>query len=207
MHLSKTAYLTGLLCLLAVFTSVLSQDSNSRNNLLQRKGNIGRQNPLARTTTTTVAPEYPEEEYADEDGEQLEGEEGEDGAARPAPTTTTTTEAPRKIRPSIRPFRSNDDLLTALKKRRLESKNTKPAPVKEAKGYDDEDIPAPAPAKTAKAPAIVPKGRRFGPARKEPEQSAAQSEQNEQSNADNNGAKSLSSRLGRSRFALNKPQQ
>nr|XP_029730005.1 uncharacterized protein LOC109412992 isoform X2 [Aedes albopictus] len=138
---------------------------------------------------------------------QLEGEEGEEGAAKPVPTTTTTTEAPKKIRPSIRPFRSNDDLLSALKKRRLESKNSKPAPVKESKGYDDEDIPAPAPAKSAKAPAIVPKGRRFGPIRKEPEQSAAQSEQNEQNNADNSGAKSLSSRLGRSRFALNKAQQ
>lgn len=164
-----------------------------------------RPNPLAKTTTTTPPPEYPEEEYVDEEGEQIEGEEGEDAAARPAPTTTTTTEAPKKIRPSIRPFRSNDDLLTALKKRRLESKNSKPAPVKESKGYDDEDIPAPAPAKTAKAPAIVPKGRRFGPVRKEPEQ--AQSEQSEQSNADNSGAKSLSSRLGRSRFALNKAQQ
>nr|XP_029730003.1 uncharacterized protein LOC109412992 isoform X1 [Aedes albopictus] len=151
---------------------------------------------------------------------QLEGEEGEEGAAKPVPTTTTTTEAPKKIRPSIRPFRSNDDLLSALKKRRLESKNSKPAPVKESKGYDDEDIPAPAPAKSAKAPAIgkiadnvvfaltkLPKGRRFGPIRKEPEQSAAQSEQNEQNNADNSGAKSLSSRLGRSRFALNKAQQ
>lgn len=62
----------------------------------------------------------------DEEGEQLEGEEGEEGAAKPVPTTTTTTEAPKKIRPSIRPFRSNDDLLSALKKRRLESKNSKP---------------------------------------------------------------------------------
>ncbi|EDS42674.1 hypothetical protein CpipJ_CPIJ015250 [Culex quinquefasciatus] len=74
--------------------------------------------------------------------------------------------------------------------------------------YDDEDIPAPAPAKSsAKAPAIVPKGRRFGPVRKEPEQNAAPSEQNEQSNNSNasegtSGVKSLTSRLGRSRFAL-----
>lgn len=191
---------------------VTSQDdpskTNSRNSLLQRRGNLGRPNPLAKTTTTTPAPEYPEDEYVDEEGELAEGEEGEDGAAKPAPTTTTTTEAPKKIRPSIRPFRSNDDLLTALKKRRLDARN-KPVEAKEApKGYDDENIPAPAPAKSAKAPAIVPKGRRFGPIRKEPEQSAAQSEQSEQSNnGDNNGAKSLSSRLGRSRFALNKAQK
>lgn len=53
----------------------------------------------------------------------------------------------------------------------------------------------------------VPKGRRFGPVRKEPEQNAAPSEQNEQSNNSNasegtSGVKSLTSRLGRSRFAL-----
>ncbi|XP_065081926.1 uncharacterized protein LOC135704404 isoform X2 [Ochlerotatus camptorhynchus] len=211
MHLSKTTCLTVLVCLAAVVTSVLSQDdqpkANSRNNLLLRRGNIGRQNPLTKTTTTTVAPEYPEDEYVDEEGEQIEGEEGEEGAAKVEPTTTTTTETPRKIRPSIRPFRSNDDLLTTLKKRRQDARN-KPVEAKEApKGYDDEDIPAAAPAKSAKAPAIVPKGRRFGPIRKDPEQSAAQSEQNEQSNGDNNAAKSLSSRLGRSRFALNKAQQ
>ncbi|XP_065081924.1 uncharacterized protein LOC135704404 isoform X1 [Ochlerotatus camptorhynchus] len=224
MHLSKTTCLTVLVCLAAVVTSVLSQDdqpkANSRNNLLLRRGNIGRQNPLTKTTTTTVAPEYPEDEYVDEEGEQIEGEEGEEGAAKVEPTTTTTTETPRKIRPSIRPFRSNDDLLTTLKKRRQDARN-KPVEAKEApKGYDDEDIPAAAPAKSAKAPAIgkiadnvvfaltkLPKGRRFGPIRKDPEQSAAQSEQNEQSNGDNNAAKSLSSRLGRSRFALNKAQQ
>lgn len=214
MHFTKTVVLC-LVVALAV-TSVHTQDAaNSRNNLLLRRGNIGRQNPLAKTTTTTPPPEYAEDEYVDEEGEQAEGDE----AAEDAPaaggrgplvtTTTTTTEAPKKnLRPSIRPFRSNDDLLSALKKRRLESKNNKPAPPKE-KVYDDEDIPAPAPAKSAaKAPAIVPKGRRFGPARKEPEQNAAPSEQNEQSNnggtseGTSSGVKSLTSRLGRSRFAL-----
>ncbi|XP_058443717.1 uncharacterized protein LOC131425669 isoform X2 [Malaya genurostris] len=209
MLLSKTSCITVALCLAALSTSVLSQDdqpkSNSRNNLLLRRGNIGRQNPLSKTTTTTPPPEYAEDEYVDEEGERVEGDDGEDQgpAVRPIiTTTTTTTEPPKKIRPSIRPFRSNDDLLSALKKRRLESKNHKPAPPKE-KTYDDEDIPAPAPAKSAKAPAIaVPKGRRFGPTRKEPEQNAAPSEQSEETNSDNVGAKSLTSRLGRSRFAL-----
>lgn len=210
MQFTKT--LCVVLCLAAVaLTSVHSQENaaNNRNNLLLRRGNIGRQNPLTKTTTTTPPPEYAEDEYVDEEGEQPEGEEAEEaptaGRGPLVTTTTTTTEAPRKnLRPSIRPFRSNDDLLSALKKRRLESKN-KPAPPKE-KVYDDEDIPAPAPAKSfAKAPAIVPKGRRFGPARKEPEQNAAPSEQSEQSNASesaNSGVKSLTSRLGRSRFAL-----
>lgn len=211
MHLSKTSYLTVLLCLAAVVTSVLSQDdqpkSNNRNNLLLRRGNIGRQNPLTKTTTTTLAPEYADDEYVDEEGERVEGEENDDVAPVRSliTTTTTTTEAPKKnLRPSIRPFRSNDDLLSALKKRRQDAKNNKPAAPKE-KVYDDEDVPSAAPAKSFKAPAIVPKGRRFGPARKEPEQSASPSEQNEQSNngnSDTAGAKSLTSRLGRSRFAL-----
>lgn len=63
----------------------------------------------------------------DEEGEQIEGEEGDEAARRQLlTTTTTTTEKPKNIRPSIRPFRSNDDLLSALKKRRMESKNQKP---------------------------------------------------------------------------------
>uniref|UniRef100_A0A182M993 Uncharacterized protein n=1 Tax=Anopheles culicifacies TaxID=139723 RepID=A0A182M993_9DIPT len=137
----------------------------NRNSLLLRRGNVGR--PLGRTTpttTTTTTPssaDYAEDEYADSYDEG-KGEDGEDGAeegpagGKQATTTTTTTEAPKKIRPSIRPFRSNDDLLTALKKRRQESKNNKPAAAApKEKVYDDEDVPAPAvPAKSAKAPAI-----------------------------------------------------
>ncbi|XP_055606761.1 uncharacterized protein LOC129754601 isoform X2 [Uranotaenia lowii] len=212
MHLSKTAHITVVLCLVVTLGSLaLSQDdqqkNGNRNNLLLRRGNVGRQNPLAKTTTTTPPPEYAEDEYVDEDGERYEGEEEEGGApARPASTTTTTTtESPKKIRPSVRPFRSNDDLLSALKKRRQEYQSHKPAPVQKDRSYDDEDIPAPAPAKAAKTPVTVPKGRRFGPARKESEQNASPSEQNEQQNngaSENAGAKSLTSRLGRSRFAL-----
>uniref|UniRef100_A0A182S5Q0 Uncharacterized protein n=1 Tax=Anopheles maculatus TaxID=74869 RepID=A0A182S5Q0_9DIPT len=109
----------------------------NRNSLLLRRGNVGR--PLGRTTpttTTTTTPssaDYAEDEYAEnydegkgDDGGEDGGEEGPAGGKQPT-TTTTTTEAPKKIRPSIRPFRSNDDLLTALKKRRQESKNSKPA--------------------------------------------------------------------------------
>ncbi|XP_055525638.1 uncharacterized protein LOC129718666 isoform X1 [Wyeomyia smithii] len=221
MPLSKTSCLAVILCLIALATLAHSQDeqSKNRNSLLLRRGSAGRPNPLAKSTTTTQQPEYADDEYVDEDGERPEGDDGEEPAAggRPAATTTTTTtESPKKIRPTIRPFRSNEDLLTALKKRRQESKNHKPAPPKE-RVYDDEDVPAPAPAKSAKAPAIgkiadnvvfaltkpVTKGRRFGAARKEAEQHAAPSEQSEETNGgDNNAAKSLTSRLGRSRFAL-----
>jgi hypothetical protein len=60
-----------------------------------------------------------DEEYAENDADF---ENQEDASS----TTTTTTEAPKKmIRPSVRPMRSNEDLLSALKKRRLTEKNNK----------------------------------------------------------------------------------
>ncbi|XP_058064383.1 uncharacterized protein LOC131214054 isoform X1 [Anopheles bellator] len=136
----------------------------NRNSLLLRRGNVGR--PLGRTTattttTTTASPDYAEDEYADnyDEGKGEQGDGGEEDAAdggggKQPTTTTTTTEAPKKIRPSIRPFRSNDDLLSALKKRREESKNSKPAAaLPKEKVYDGDEAPA-AP-KPAKAPAIV----------------------------------------------------
>ncbi|XP_053678073.1 protein TonB [Anopheles nili] len=198
------------------------QAKANRNSLLLRRGNVGR--PLGRTTpttttSTTASPDYAEDEYADsydegkgEDGADDGAEEGAGAGGKQPTTTTTTTEPPKKIRPSIRPFRSNDDLLTALKKRRQESKNSKPAiaPPKE-KTYDDEDVPAPAapPAKPAKAPAIAPNKRRFGSGTARKDDHAADSS-NDGHNGDgqgneggsSNGAKSLIGRLGRSRFAL-----
>lgn len=45
------------------------------------------------------------------------------------PVSTTTTEAPKKIGPIIRPFRSNDDLLSALRRRQQNVKSIK-KPVK-----------------------------------------------------------------------------
>lgn len=41
---------------------------------------------------------------------------------RDEPAITTTTEAPKKFTLTVRPFRSNDELLNALKKRRQQSK-------------------------------------------------------------------------------------
>lgn len=57
---------------------------------------------------------YPEEPIEDADYNEQDQ----------SSTTTTTTEAAKKmIRPSVRPMRSNEDLLSALKKRRLSEKN------------------------------------------------------------------------------------
>lgn len=60
-----------------------------------------------------------EEAYPEEPIEDADYHEHEQSS-----TTTTTTEAPKKmIRPSVRPMRSNEDLLSALKKRRISEKN------------------------------------------------------------------------------------
>lgn len=66
----------------------------------------------------TLSLQDGDQEYVDEEGEFEENEQAS------STTTTTTTEAPKKmIRPSVRPMRSNEDLLSALKKRRLNEKN------------------------------------------------------------------------------------
>ncbi|XP_058064386.1 uncharacterized protein LOC131214054 isoform X3 [Anopheles bellator] len=195
----------------------------NRNSLLLRRGNVGR--PLGRTTattttTTTASPDYAEDEYADnyDEGKGEQGDGGEEDAAdggggKQPTTTTTTTEAPKKIRPSIRPFRSNDDLLSALKKRREESKNSKPAAaLPKEKVYDGDEAPA-AP-KPAKAPAIASNKRRFGngatgrkdtagePASGDTAHGQGPDQGDDGSSSGSAASKSLIGRLGRSRFAL-----
>lgn len=74
-----------------------------------------------KTSTTTAAPAE-EAEAGEEDYDQAEGqEEGEQEAEEPV-STTSSTEPPKKIGPIIRPFRSNDDLLNALRRRQMNAK-------------------------------------------------------------------------------------
>jgi len=91
-----------------------------RNSLL-RRGALARNqaNKATPSTTTTLAPkEAPVEEPAETDEELEEEIEEED--------TVTTTEANRRLKAGVvRPFRSNDDLLAALKRRRAEAANGK----------------------------------------------------------------------------------
>ncbi|XP_016999706.2 brain acid soluble protein 1 homolog [Drosophila takahashii] len=125
------------------------------------------------TTTTTPAPAQADaggegEEYDEEAGEH--GDHGEEGdeAAFASSTTTTTTEAPKKVGPVIRPFRSNDDFLNSLKRRQANAKKHRaekpPSPSKPAKkseesnsGEQEEPASAPAPA-PASSPAKGYKG-------------------------------------------------
>lgn len=89
-----------------------------------------------------LSPRQDEEDYADgeqnEDGtaadQQADDEQAAAAAAAAesdATSTTTTTEPPKRVGPIIRPFRSNDDLLNALKRRQQNVKTVKkvvPAP-------------------------------------------------------------------------------
>jgi len=161
MHLLKNTVLVvfGSLLLVGFATS---QDSQKRTSLLNKRA--GTRNVFQKSTTTTEEPIYDDEEYVE--GGQLTPENEEQYEDQSASTTsTTTTEATRKVGISVRPFRSNEDLLSALKKRRLNEKNNKSSatqkPVQEEKQAEPE-------VKTTKAKPTVASSfavgghRRFG---------------------------------------------
>ncbi|XP_034671730.1 brain acid soluble protein 1 homolog isoform X1 [Drosophila subobscura] len=123
------------------------------------------------TTTTTAAPAQNDggegEEYDEEAGLGDHGEEGDEAGASASSTTTTSTEAPKKVGPVIRPFRSNDDFLNSLKRRQQNAKKhraekvpaSKPAKKSDesASGEQEDQAPAAAPA-PASAPSKGFKG-------------------------------------------------
>lgn len=86
--------------------------------LLSTRGrvNVGRKPAAAAAaaaqSTTAKAIEQPAE--AEEEGE----EELDENLEQQEEVLTTTTEASKKVRGGVRPFRSNQDLLAALKRRR-----------------------------------------------------------------------------------------
>ena len=76
------------------------------------------------SSTTTQAPAEDEEgDYAENGEDNQYADEAEDAPS--TTTTTTTTETPKRIGPVIRPFRSNDDFLNSLKRRRMNAKLNK----------------------------------------------------------------------------------
>ncbi|KAJ9583315.1 hypothetical protein L9F63_022332, partial [Diploptera punctata] len=84
----------------------LLNNRGSRGPILSSRGATSKQTPAK----TTEPPKPAEPEYDEEEGEEIQDD----------PVTTTTTEAPKKslVRGGVRPFRSNQDLLAALKRRR-----------------------------------------------------------------------------------------
>lgn len=127
---------------LLLVSFVASQETEKRSSLLNKRA--GNRNAFQKSTTTTTEANYDvirdgkvlfeffskifeifqEEEYAEGDAAPEEAEENLESDASSS-TTSTTTESDKKVRPSVRPFRSNEDLLSALKKRRLIEKNNK----------------------------------------------------------------------------------
>ncbi|XP_034184885.1 uncharacterized protein LOC117606494 [Osmia lignaria lignaria] len=86
--------------------------------LLSSRGrvNVPRKTSAAAATQSTTAkavePAVEAEEEADEEYEENQEQEEQ--------TPTTTTESSKKVRGGVRPFRSNQDLLAALKRRRAQ---------------------------------------------------------------------------------------
>ncbi|XP_063706302.1 putative mediator of RNA polymerase II transcription subunit 21 [Culicoides brevitarsis] len=110
------------IALAACIVYTVSAQDDKRSALLQRRNIGGR--PGAKGTSTTAAPAEPD--YEDEDYNEQENqaaEKQEQQQQQNQEQETTTTEAPKRIMPSVRPFRSNDDLLAALKKRRQQVKS------------------------------------------------------------------------------------
>ncbi|XP_076237132.1 uncharacterized protein LOC143180952 [Calliopsis andreniformis] len=75
---------------------------------------VGRKGAATTQSTTAKPVEHPVE--VDEEGE----EELEENPEQQEEVLTTTTEASKKVRGGVRPFRSNQDLLAALKRRRAQ---------------------------------------------------------------------------------------
>lgn len=113
--------------LLACFTLAYSISLSTGEDTPKRGILLRRPNVKTEKTSTTAAPpaeEINDEEYDNQD--QEEGVEGGDEASLASSTTTTSTEPPKKVGPIIRPFRSNDDFLTSLKRRQMNAKKAVP---------------------------------------------------------------------------------
>jgi len=164
----KTVNIVYFTLLVAAITIVQCEEEAPKkpNPLLRRAA--GR-NTFTKTTTTTASPipdEYQDE--IDENGEYIDGDQGivdNDSSS----TTTSTTEPAKKIGPIIRPFRSNDDLLSALKRRQQNMKSIKKVTSKPYIEESQEKEAAPvSPSKLNKSidrHAITAKKNRFGSAR------------------------------------------
>ncbi|XP_063394412.1 uncharacterized protein LOC134679435 isoform X4 [Cydia fagiglandana] len=127
---------------------------------LLKRGLLAKGKPTS-TTTTTPAPQE-EAEYEDE--EYAEGEQQEPSTEAPP----SSTEGKKLVAGGVRPFRSNTDLLAALKRRRAQAAEDKKRFNTATRETNSEDAP-PAPAKPARG--------RFGkPARSIPEAEEEQAE-------------------------------
>ncbi|XP_055390608.1 uncharacterized protein LOC129619381 [Condylostylus longicornis] len=156
----KSLKINFLIVFIAIILSIAfvnseEDNANKRNLLLRRPGGPAARpgGPLNKqTSTTTVAPSSQdnEEEIGDDEYDQdLEEAEKEQQDSASSTSTTTTTEPPKKIGPIVRPFRSNEDLLNALKRRQQNQRKggkglEKPTPKPQESEQEKEDESAPA---------------------------------------------------------------
>ncbi|XP_011686214.1 PREDICTED: uncharacterized protein LOC105448982 [Wasmannia auropunctata] len=104
----------------APVTPAPTKPANRLGGLLSSRGrvnvpNVGKKKAQAQSTTSKPVEQAPEEDVVEDEDALDENQEHE------APTTTT--ESAKKLRNNggVRPFRSNEDLLAALKRRRAQT--------------------------------------------------------------------------------------
>lgn len=178
---------------MGLFVIIHAEEEPPKRGILARKNIGGRPGPLNKpSTTTTTEAAYEEAPEGEEDYSEPE--------EKVETIVTTSTETPKKVM-LIRPFRSNDDLLATLKKRRLQSKLEKPVTEKPKQNENqefDEREPSKATEALHKPTKTAPGKKRFGSGkvtRQEPKLEEATSSA---------ATPPLTERLGRSRFNLNR---
>ncbi|XP_063373225.1 uncharacterized protein LOC134661187 isoform X3 [Cydia amplana] len=131
---------------------------------LLKRGLLAKGKPTS-TSTTTPAPQE-EAEYEDE--EYAEGEQQEPSTEAPP----SSTEGKKLVAGGVRPFRSNTDLLAALKRRRAQAAEDKKRFNTATRETNSEDAP-PAPAKPVRGRFGKPAARSIPEAEEEQAEPAA----------------------------------
>ncbi|KAF5291711.1 hypothetical protein FQR65_LT11404 [Abscondita terminalis] len=105
-----------------------------RSSLLNRRNQLSRPGGPKSTTTTQAPASVEEEENPDEEEEPIE--------ENIQPETSSTTESGRRLKGGIlRPFRSNQDLLETLKKRREQAVINKTNGKSQSDSHDTDSAP------------------------------------------------------------------
>ncbi|KAK4879858.1 hypothetical protein RN001_008004 [Aquatica leii] len=142
----KIAVFLSLACLLAVCYARPAEDYDyeeapvaaapkpaPRTSLLNRRNHLNRAPGPKTTSTTTPPPPAEEEDSVDEEEEPIEEVQ---------PETSSTTEAGRRLKGGVvRPFRSNQDLLETLKKRREQAVINKTHAKTPSESHDSDAAP------------------------------------------------------------------
>jgi len=193
----KIFYLTFILLIIASIARTQEEAPKRPNLLARRPGG----KPFGKSTVEPSQAPTAEYDFNEADGEeavednqqsQQNEEEVYDDEPAEEVKSTSTTQAPKKIGPVIRPFRSNDDLLNALRRRQQNIKSQKKPdsfktiPTKRVVEGDDaqEEVEAPVASAAPQRPEKALARKRFGGlkpnAKHAPAAAAKQEEEEEQ---------------------------